>query len=661
MQYPYPRVLCGLLFGLWGIGVHAQQVMKPVVVTGETDGYTSTAPDSAANPYRVAPSSREAVQRFTAADIAAINPRDVFDLLNHAAGVLPMYQGRKVPVHLQIRGDTNFAYIVDGAYLGRDTGARILRSLPLGAIEQVEIVRDSTALSLAPMVNFVSPSGAPNDGFVVIRTRRPAASGGQVRALVETDETAGLEGGGAWVGSAGYVAAYGNRYTTAGGDDLYTARRSTTGLVKAGFQGGGASVELLAYRDRGMFQLQRADADTSQASVVNAKWAFDPIETTLLTLNGSMAWNDAHTTLISLYQTELDATLVQQSFANTSRTLNDNEDRTRGVSLRHTWRSGATLVQGGANYVHWETPTGQLFYEGKPREEEIVGGFVQAEQGFFDGALVLDGAYRQDRKKVIKGVDSYGHYSNYANSVIRNREMPKAEFLAFGASWRPLPDWTFSGRYAQGEQAAGLGVRAEIGVELGDERQRKYEVAARYAGWSEGGWGLTPVLTVFRAETDNYKTPTRFDAATQEAVYTQTDSTRTGFELQLSGHYGEGTHWHAGWTRMMKTDVAGDHGRSTPRDLFSLRLGQRIGSWDFNGSVQRVGVFESYFFSKSGVAEEIGDYTRVDLSVARHFKLGSGDASVTVYGRNVGNERYETQLGYEDAGAQWGVAFQMAF
>jgi hypothetical protein len=70
--------------------------------------------DSPLNPYRLSPSSRATVHTFSAEDIVAIKPRDVFDLLNQAVGVFAMSQGRKVPNTVRIRGETNFAYLVDG-------------------------------------------------------------------------------------------------------------------------------------------------------------------------------------------------------------------------------------------------------------------------------------------------------------------------------------------------------------------------------------------------------------------------------------------------------------------------------------------------------------------------------------------------------------------
>jgi outer membrane cobalamin receptor len=643
------------LLGGAASATHAQGTLPPVEVRASQ--FEELGPDSTANPYRVAPSSRTSVQTLTADDIAAANPRDVFDLLGHAVGVVPLYQGRKVPVHLQIRGESNFAYIIDGAYVERDTGARILGSLPVSAIERVEIVRDATALTLGPMVNFASPSGAANDGFIVIRTRKPPRTGGQAKALAESNDTYALEAGAAWRGEqGGYLAAAGRTHDTDGPSDAHAARNGDTVLAQAGFADERLSVDLLAYRDHGSIELQRADA-SGGAVMADQKWAFEPIETTLFALNAALPWNSEQTTLLAVSRNQLTATLRQASFTSSAFSLHDNEETTSGASLRHSWRRGGTLLQAGLQYNHWRTPTGQLFYEFNPRDEEMTSGFLQAEQKLLGDTLVLDGAVRSDRKKIILGVDSYGHFAAYNGSAIRDRTLPAADFLSLGASWRVRPSWLLNARFAHGTQSAGIGVRTEPGVTLGEEIQRKYELAAVYSGWAAY---FTPQFTLFHTEVENYKYPTRFDAATQQAVFGQTDARKTGFELQAHGRLGEDTRWHAGWTHMAHNRMVDDHGRTAPRDQAVLDATQAWGRWELRGALQYVSAFASSF--PTGQAfRKIGDFTRLDLSAAWHLQLGALPATLVFYGRNVTDKRYRTQVGFEEPGATWGFSAQVTF
>ena len=116
----------------------SELVLPEVQVSGDRlqkleEKYPDIQADHVLNPYRVAPSSRLSVQTFTAEDIEAIRPLDIFDLLNHAVGVLTLYQGRKVPYSVRIRGDLYFAYIIDGVYLPSESGGascKTFRSRP---------------------------------------------------------------------------------------------------------------------------------------------------------------------------------------------------------------------------------------------------------------------------------------------------------------------------------------------------------------------------------------------------------------------------------------------------------------------------------------------------------------------------------------------------
>lgn len=46
----------------------------------------------------------------------------------------------------------------------------------------------------------------------------------------------------------------------------------------------------------------------------------------------------------------------------------------------------------------------------------------------------------------------------------------------------------------------------------------------------------------------------------------------------------------------------------------------------------------------------IGDFVRVDPSVGRSFRGGRWDARAGLFGRDLGDERYETQLRFPDPG-----------
>src|ERR1035437_5168031 len=54
-------------------------------------------PRSLANPYRTEKSAEAGTETFSREDIQALEPKDVFDLLDKAVGLNVTYQGRKSP------------------------------------------------------------------------------------------------------------------------------------------------------------------------------------------------------------------------------------------------------------------------------------------------------------------------------------------------------------------------------------------------------------------------------------------------------------------------------------------------------------------------------------------------------------------------------------
>lgn len=612
-------------------------------------------PDSPQNPYRVAPSSRAATQTFTQEDIAALKPRDVFDLLNQATGVFSMYQGRKVPFSVRIRGDINFAYIIDGVYLPESSAGRILQTLPVLAIEQIDVVRDATALTLAPLVNFVSPSGAPNDGFIIIRTRRPQRNEATLRLAAESFDTQTATAFGGLANSGGYVAALGSSYHTDGPPQQHMARTSDSVMGKAGFNVGGLHADFSYFGDRTNQQIQAADPAVS--TLWPQRWSLAPIETSFACGSARMEWNDRHTTYFSASQSRVVASLFQGSVLVPEPTLIPNEEYIDSYDFKHTYRVRDTLLRAGGQYLLFNTPTGQMFYEGMPRDEKITGYFAYAEQGFFSRRLVLDASIRRDEQYVVQGVDRFTPTPGQGVLVvIRDRELPASSYWAGGAYWALSPAWRLNARIYHAKQGGIVNVLAVDNKQLDPEIQTKYEAGLTYAGSKS----FTTVLTAFYGDIKNAKAPTVYvrSGARFVALYDQVDVIRSGVELAGNGIIDSrlgSTRWRFGYTYIANSGAALDYGREAPRHLLNGSVQHVWGRWDANLAVTRVSTFLSNFQSIDGQFHPIGDYTRFDASIGRQFRMGPSNVRLAVYGRNITDERYETQLGFRDGGSIVGV------
>ena len=322
---------------------------------GNGSGRADLAADSVTNPYRVAPSSRQHTQTYSRQDIENLHPTDVFDLLGHATGVLSTYQGRKMPNNLFIRGDSNFGFIVDGAYIPSFIAARILQSLPLSSIEQVDIVRDASALTLGPLVDFSSASGALNSGFIVIRTRRPAKSeaeasvGGGSYGTFNSNTYAGTTFN--RDGWTGYTAMFGSYKTTDGPEGYNMWGNSLTGIGKVGAGYGGFFTEAMIYGDHTSYGFERAIASQTTANLANQKWSYDPVDTLLVTSNSRMSWDGVNTTLLTVSANQVQQANVlnyyNTSLPNSTPAINNERDDTETVNLRHRVQINGTMLEAG--------------------------------------------------------------------------------------------------------------------------------------------------------------------------------------------------------------------------------------------------------------------------------------------------------------------------
>lgn len=106
------------------------------------------------NPNEPTASSSLSTEIFTQKEIEKIKPANIYDILSKAQSVNVLFMGRKHPYTISFRGSSNgvgssaFGVILDGALLSDNSAMRILEALPTDIIESLQIVRDSSSLSL---------------------------------------------------------------------------------------------------------------------------------------------------------------------------------------------------------------------------------------------------------------------------------------------------------------------------------------------------------------------------------------------------------------------------------------------------------------------------------------------------------------------------------
>lgn len=660
------------------------------------------ATQSPQNPYRVPASATTISQVLTAPQIQALKPVSVFDLVNNTTGSFSTSSGKKGFSGARIRGDSNLIWIVDGAYIPSQVAGRILQDLPVTAIEQMEVVRGASSLTMAPLVGFSNPSGAPTDGFIIIRTKRAQRSTGSARLGYESNATpmasgivsttfgaprvAGTPALGYISGSLNYFDTAGPDVSLANGAPYNVARHSASGLVKAGINQGLFSVDVTYFHDTARFEVPNSSLVATGSPSDN--WEMQPSRTDLAVATGSLVWSKRQTTLFALSHNRTHQKLNGSgSVANLNYEdgglINDN--RVTHLNVRHVADWWGYRLSAGSDLMRWHTPTGQNSYEGLERKERIVGVFGQVERSLFGNRLAVDASVRRDQDKILKGIDYFtgGAQPPQPVPLVENRLLAPAMFFTAGARADVTSGFSVVGRAGRNKQSDS-NVNPVPGLALAPEVQHKWEVGA------EGHLNrlLTATVTAFHRGVSNEKsisgyTFTRNNGTTAVCVtgtiptagataaatslqpcYTQSDTTRDGMEFILEGGWPGQGHYRAGFTRMTRlSDSANVVQRTTPRNVFDVTVTQGWSLWSITGSVKRVSTFEGRrpAAGTDTAYYALGDYTRTDLSLTRTIPFAGRAYRASVFGRNLGNVHYQSVAGFPDVGRVVGADLTFNF
>lgn len=541
---------------------------------------------------------------------------------------------------------------------------RILQKLPLAAIEQIQIVRGSTSLALGPSI----PSGSSasgsglNTGFVIIRSRQPKGAELEANAFVEKADAQPAANGqsvyggrrfGTAAGIEAYAAGMAARSDRPSKDTWFDGQDADAQLFVGGIARGRFSLGVSAYRDQGRFEMQRGV--TLTGAIDGAKWYYDPLRTTIQSWNAAMGWSEAQATLLTVFDTQYRQTEYNDSFSNASLSMRQFEERTSGYRLRHNLRIGDTLLQAGKEYTlskgfgpNTNTPYNNW-------RTSIDGWSAALEQRLLGGKVVVDAGYRRDIKHIDYSASSTSAALTPAqiDTLLKANaglDMAPARTWTLGGRWRLTPTLALSGRYFDGDEGTigDFSLRSQSGAPLHAERQKRREIALEAAPAAY----FRPVLTWFDIDIRNQKSAATatylVDGATYY-FYTEGDSHRRGLELLVKGDLGARTTYGVSWTRMIDNSTT-SAGVSTdaldiasPRNLYTARLSHGWGRYRANLSYKQVGPWSQSTSPMGTVSAKLGDYARIDANLQREVQLGGHPATLELYGRNLGNDRYATR------------------
>jgi len=682
-------VTASLVFPLSLIGADTVYELDPISATGNSNNGSSHVvredlnPTSILNPHKVESSSQAGVEIFTQEDIKDLAPKDMFDLLSHATGVDVTYQGRKSPYFVNVRGGGSLTYIIDGAILP-STANKILQKLPLNAIEEIQIVRGSSSLTLGPSINIGSSTSGSglNVGYIIIKTKQPEKTEAILSGTLEkTEGIPGTNKENLYVGSrvanddsSAFVGGMWSGLNQRTNDTWFDKQTADVKMTNTGFTYKNLSAKLLAYKDTGTFDMQRGV--TVLGTLDNAKWYYDPITTQIVSGDATLQWSENHATLASMFGTRYEHTeYSNESFGGTTpaTTIGNPKpywEKTDGFSLRHNMRYGDTTVMLGVQSTDSSGYGANNSASYNRFDVNVLGWAGTIEQKLFDGQVILDGGYRQDQKHI-----DYSSTSATKNSTNNDTDMAPAKIYALGAKWQMTPIYNISTRYYHGDEGTmgDFDVKSKTGT-LHAETQERFETSLE-ANYDKA---FNPMVTWFSVKTDNEKA--QDTSATNTYVlngqtyyyYTESDTKRNGLELLLKGQFSTGTSYKASWTHLLQYDAIASSGvttdnvgNSNPEDLCTLLITQEWDKYRANLSIQKESGWHTST-SAMGTAYnvDLGDFTRVDTNIMRDFKAGNTTTTVTLYVRNLTDEHYATRYTtgyYYDRGRVFGLDLTLKY
>lgn len=629
-----------------GVGVTGKKDKQPV--------YSATTMPSSAS---------ATVEEFTKEDIQSIAPASVYDIAALSPGARVEFQGRKGMNALQLRGGDTVGIILDGVYIPWSQASRIMAQFPVDAIESVRIVRDSSAVTLGPFVafspamshdNVPSPGlGSSNQGFMVITTKKgkgPELGGIAEYGSLDTRNFQLYHGNSKGPFSYRMV---GTASGTSGREGWNNAANNLSLLLNGNYDSKALKADFLVYYANGRREIQRS---TKDSTAYTSLWNYDPLESLQIALNLHKPWNAVHTTSLSYARGRVtDDEYLKSSTSTTIPQAVRQEDQ---VETWHLWHVAATennRLTGGFQAFLWKSPTGQFFYEGVPRKEDLFSGYLQDEYKF-NNRLTLDGGVRVDTKLIEQGSDKYSPLQA-TNKKIENEWQQPAISMSIGSSYQLNEQHKLLARMGYTRQEADTFLATVGNKTLNTEERFKYEagVEASYHP------AFNPSVTLFLYDINNfaYSAATGGSGSSVYNIYDTANIIRKGVETSVKGSLPWGFGYHAGYSYI--TTNRGDTNKVMPHHNVSLRLSHQIGGLESNLILNYVGPYENNFLSVGNIYRPAGEYTRVDLNISYGFKLDKAQLRATVYGRNLLDDRYVTIAGWQDQGITCGAKLEVAF
>lgn len=635
-----------LLFGATMAHSSDNVMLEPINVIATPITISSDGIDPS-RPTSVPKSATTLEEVITHETIEALNPSDIFDLMQYASSVFIQRQGRKAPSWVKVRGNRALGIIIDGVYIPADVTSRILAMLPVESIERIRIVRDSTSLNLGPLPNGTSNLlGGDDGGYLVIETRHPSKTL-EGMAVLQTESydrwhTSAMSG---TMGEKGYLNLIAD-YDTSNGDPDWTTgfeKRSLYG--KGGLFMGKWVLDINSFLSDSSKELQRS----TTPGVSDAKWEYDPMKISEVSTKLSYNWNNGVTSF-SYAHSYLDSELQIEKWSNpVFHSTESQKENFNHIRLDHSQHLGSHTLRTGVEGIRWHTPTGEYYYTGWEKKEHTGGFFVQDEWGY--GDFSFDAGARIDKTWIDVGYEQIGN----KKIRIEDESLDPVIALTLGNRWNYTKKEAFYLRTRFSTQN-NPSVETIDGGKLSSSKRLGFE-----GGWESKRFPiLQPRVSIYYLDVNNApyvagQHPDPENLLKLINVYDGKSWIEYGAELALAGVVG-GWSYQLSYSYNRNNDDTLDN--RVPHSTFNGIVRYCYKRYEAALGIYYIDSFESVNMAGIGDA---GSYTNIDLTVGYSFKFASLDNKVQIYTRNITDDDYESVYGFPSMGRIIGVTYRLTF
>ena len=579
-------------------------------------------------------SSKATTETFTRADIDKIHPKDIFDLIQHAAGVMGYNNGSKEMTAFKSRGG-NVGVILDGSYLTYDMYTRMLARIPVDMVGSMTVVRGASSLTVGPMANIGGWEGIANSTdqtYIIIKTRKATSTGNEVIAsygsLNTNKET--LIHDEKINDNSYYNFAFSGNWKN-GINNNYENSKSV--FFKYGeTDKNNMSVDATYFYNHDNWNPELSYTTSGMQPGNSSRWTYDPIISNFFAVNITKPWSDHSVTTFNVGYSGVQSTYLAHSTA--GRLIlpiyNEKETLTQ-MNLQQTITSGSNTFKFGIQAMRWLSPSGMVYTTTWTNFDQHLYGIYLYDEKKINDKLTLDGGARLDKQS--------GSYDGPAWSCFgyKNSWNTNTKSLSIGANYKMDSVYTLSARMGYVNEPTDTFVTSTNNTILQDEKKLMYDLGITAKYNKHFNVSFTPYIYNIQ----NCKVPTNLSTRPSNGgvanvvAYSAMNLTRSGFESAIYGQFTDQWGYKISETHFTSNNAADSV--TNPHNISSFMLSYKQGS--INGNISLL--HYSKFLLAPNNPYPMGGYSVISANISKEL---NSTTKITLYGNNLSNAKYATGL-----------------